>query len=164
MDWPVIHNEWSLSAQHSTNNPEQFVSNIIYGKDLQLVDGGEQRRSFTYIADGISALMRIIENKDGCADSKIFNIGNPTNNASIKEIAEKILTIAKNHPQTKDRAKKIKIVNTNSSQYYGKGYQDMQNRVPAIKRAQEILGWQPTTTLDQALKLTADYYFKDTGL
>jgi nucleoside-diphosphate-sugar epimerase len=35
----------------------QFLSNIVYGKNLELVDGGEQRRCFTYIDDGISALM-----------------------------------------------------------------------------------------------------------
>ena len=46
----------------------QFLHNILYGEPIQLVDGGKQRRCFTYIEDGIDALMTILENEDGCAD------------------------------------------------------------------------------------------------
>lgn len=138
----------------------QFISNIFYGKDLQLVDGGKQKRSFTFIDDAIIALIKIIENKDNCTDGKIFNIGNPQNNASISEIAHKILAIAKTYPKYKIAANKIKIINTPAKKYYGSGYQDIALRVPSIKRAQEILAWQPTTTLDVALKKTMDFYLR----
>jgi nucleoside-diphosphate-sugar epimerase len=139
----------------------QFVSNIIYGKDLQLVDGGNQRRCFTYIDDGISALLKIIENKNDCASNKIFNIGNPKNNYSIKELAEKILALAANYPKYSGNVKKIKIVNTNSAEYYGKGYQDLQNRVPSIVNANKYLNWQPKTDLDTALKAILDYHLTE---
>ena len=138
----------------------QFISNIYYGKDLQLVDGGKQKRCFIYIDDAIEALLKIIENKDGCTDNKIINIGSPKNNASIAEIAYKIVELAKNCPKYKGNAKKIKIVNTPAKTYYGSGYQDMNLRVPSIKRAQHILGWQPKTGLDAALKKTVDYYLR----
>ncbi len=138
----------------------QFISNIFYGKDLQLVDGGKQKRSFTFIGDAIEALIKIIENKNNCADGKIINIGNPQNNVSIKEIAHKILEIAKGYPKHKAKVKKIKIIDTPAKQYYGNGYQDIALRVPSIKRAKEILGWQPKTSLDVTLKKTADYYLK----
>jgi nucleoside-diphosphate-sugar epimerase len=55
----------------------QFISNVIFEKPLQLVDGGRQGRSFTFIDDGVDALLRIIENKGGRASRQIFNIGNP---------------------------------------------------------------------------------------
>jgi nucleoside-diphosphate-sugar epimerase len=35
----------------------QFLHNILYGQPIKLVDGGTQRRSFTYISDGIDCLM-----------------------------------------------------------------------------------------------------------
>jgi nucleoside-diphosphate-sugar epimerase len=138
----------------------QFISNIFYGQNLHLVDGGKQKRSFTFIDDAITALIKIIENKDGVADSKIFNIGYPQNNASIAEIAEKVLALAVNYPKYRAAAKKIKIINTPAKNYYGSGYQDVENRVPSIKRAQKLLGWQPKTSLDTALKKTMDYYLK----
>jgi len=138
----------------------QFISNIHYGKNLQLVDGGKQKRSFTFIDDAIGALVKIIENKNNCTDGKIFNIGNPKNNASVYEIAHKILDLAATYPKYKNKAKKIKIINTPAKKYYGKGYQDVKNRVPSIKRAQNILGWQPKITLNTALKKTLDFYLK----
>ena len=66
----------------------QFLHNILYGEPIKLVDGGTQRRSFTYISDGIDALMAILENRGGAADGGIFNIGNPANDLSIRELAE----------------------------------------------------------------------------
>ena len=136
----------------------QFISNIIYGRDLQLVNGGEQRRCFTFIDDAVAALIKIIANKNDCATNNILNIGNPNNNASIREVAETMLQLAKKYPQYKNQVTKIKIVNTQADDYYGDGYQDVQNRVPAIKHAQKFLNWQPTTNLKTALEKTMDYY------
>ena len=40
----------------------QFLHNILYGRPIKLVDGGTQRRAFTYISDGIDCLMKILGN------------------------------------------------------------------------------------------------------
>ncbi len=69
----------------------QFIGNILRGDNIQVVDGGQQRRTFCYIDDGIDALVRIIENRDGCADKRIFNIGHPGNDISIRELAELLI-------------------------------------------------------------------------
>src|SRR5207237_6471725 len=57
----------------------QFFGHIVRGDKSQLVDGGRQTLAFTYIDDGIDALMAIIANKNAIASRKIFNIGNPRN-------------------------------------------------------------------------------------
>lgn len=145
-------------ATNSSRVVTQFVCNIIYGKDLQVVDGGVQRRCFTHIDDGIVGLMKIILNQNNCAANRIFNLGNPKNNYSIKELAEKILKLAHNYPKYQSNAEKIKIVSTDSGQYYGRGYQDLQNRVPAIENARKYLGWEPRFTLDETLKTILDYH------
>jgi nucleoside-diphosphate-sugar epimerase len=138
----------------------QLISNIFYGRDFQLVDSGEQKRCFIYIDDAIEALIKVIENKNGCVEGKIINIGNPINNASVREVAEIILQLAKKYPKYKTQVGKIKIINTHSDSYYGSGYQDVQSRVPSIKRAQEILDWKPTTDLKIALEKTMDFYLQ----
>jgi nucleoside-diphosphate-sugar epimerase len=138
----------------------QFISNIYYGQNLQLVDGGKQKRCFIYIDDAIDALLKIIENKDNCTDNEIINIGNPDNNSSIVEIAHAIVELAKLYPKYKSNAKKIKIVNISAETYYGSGYQDIDLRVPAINRARHLLSWQPKTGLNTALKKTMDYYLR----
>ncbi|MGH8760808.1 MAG: bifunctional UDP-4-keto-pentose/UDP-xylose synthase, partial [Burkholderiales bacterium] len=40
----------------------QFLGHIVRGETIKLVDGGHQKRTFTYIDDGIDALMKIIDN------------------------------------------------------------------------------------------------------
>lgn len=136
----------------------QFISNILHGNNIQLVDGGKQQRCFTYIDDAIEALLKIIANKDGCADSKIFNIGNPNNNVSILELATTILELVKTYPAYQARAEKVKIVLADSADYYGSGYQDVLTRVPAIANAAKYLNWQPTTDWHTALHKILDYY------
>jgi nucleoside-diphosphate-sugar epimerase len=136
----------------------QFIGNILRGRDIQLVDGGSQRRSFTFIDDGIDALMRIIENRDNAADSRIFNIGNPRNDVSIRELAETLVELIKTYPQYSKLAENVRIITVKSGDYYGKGYQDIQTRVPSIKNAEQYLGWKPTTDLKTALRKTLDYH------
>ena len=53
---------------------DQFLGHIVRGENIKLVDGGSQKRAFTYIDDGINALVKIIENKDGVANGQIYNI------------------------------------------------------------------------------------------
>jgi len=136
----------------------QFIGNILRGQNISLVDGGAQQRSFTYIDDGVDALMRIIENRDGCADGRIFNVGNPRNNVSVRELAQLLLELVASYEAYASMAAKVKLVDVSSDQYYGKGYQDVQMRVPSVRNAARYLGWKPTTDLRTALHKTLDYH------
>jgi nucleoside-diphosphate-sugar epimerase len=136
----------------------QFIGNILRGTDIQLVDGGEQRRSFTYIDDGIDALIRILENRDGVADGRIFNIGNPRNDVSVRELAVRLIATVRSYPRYAALAEKVRLTPVSSGEYYGKGYQDILARVPSIRNAEEHLGWRPVTDLDTALRKTLDYH------
>ena len=132
----------------------QFISNVIFKKPLQLVDGGKQSRSFTFIDDGIDALLRIIENKDGCASRQIFNIGNPKNDVSVADLAKLIVAAFKQYPDYAEHAKAAKVVKVSSGQYFGKYYQDIQKRVPSIANAKKRLGWTPKVDLKTAITRT----------
>ncbi|NBU24328.1 MAG: bifunctional UDP-4-keto-pentose/UDP-xylose synthase [Gammaproteobacteria bacterium] len=136
----------------------QFLSNIMYGRPIRLVDGGSQRRSFTFIDDAVDCLLRIIENRDGCASRRIFNIGNPGNCVSIGELAAMMLEVAREFPELAERAAATQVTTVTANDYYGKYYQDIQTRVPAIKAAAEHLGWAPSTALREAVRRTIAYY------
>jgi nucleoside-diphosphate-sugar epimerase len=136
----------------------QFLGHIVRGEPIKLVDGGAQKRAFTYIDDGISALMKIIENKDGVASGQIYNVGNPKNNFSVRELAQMMLDLAKAYPEYRKNAAKVKLVNTSAGKYYGKGYQDVQNRVPKIDNTMKDLGWKPKVDMKTALKRIFDAY------
>ncbi len=137
----------------------QFLSNILYGKNINLVDGGEQKRCFIDISDAIDAIIKIIKNENQCATQQIFNIGNPYNESSIKDLAHMIVDIARGYPKIAELVDKISIIETNSADYYGKSYQDMKRRVPSIKKTESILQWKPTKSLKDSLVKIMDYYF-----
>ncbi len=52
----------------------------------------------------------------------------------------------------------MKIVETTAADYYGKGYQDVQNRVPKIANTCADLDWKPVVPMDEALKRIFDAY------
>jgi len=139
----------------------QFLGHIVRGENIKLVDGGTQKRAFTYIDDGIDALVKIIANKNGIANGNIYNIGNPKNNYSVRDLAQMMLDLALQYPEYQANAKKVKMIDTTSAAYYGKGYQDVQNRVPKIKNTCADLDWKPTTNMKSALKQIFDAYRGD---
>ncbi|HEY6482928.1 MAG TPA: bifunctional UDP-4-keto-pentose/UDP-xylose synthase [Steroidobacteraceae bacterium] len=136
----------------------QFLSNVLYQRPIKLVDGGRQKRSFTFIFDAVEALLTILENPQGCASRRIFNIGNPDNCVSIRDLAERTIRIAQEFAVLRENARGTQIIDVTAADYYGKYYQDIQVRVPAIEAARRDLGWQPTTDLDTAIRRTIEYY------
>ncbi len=138
----------------------QFISSLFLAEPIRLVDGGMQKRCFTYIDDGISCLIKIIENRDDKFNGQIFNIGNPKNEATVKELAVKLRDMFVNNPRTKHFKKHSEIIEVFSKDFYGEGYQDIDRRVPSIAKARKLIGWEPRVNLDTALKKTLDYYLK----
>jgi UDP-4-amino-4-deoxy-L-arabinose formyltransferase/UDP-glucuronic acid dehydrogenase (UDP-4-keto-hexauronic acid decarboxylating) len=138
----------------------QFIADLSLGRDIRLVDGGRQRRSFTYVDDGIAALLQIVRNHDRCCDGQIFNLGNPANDCSIKELAEQLLALFKEHPRHRQDKTCSKIVEVPAREYYGEGYQDILSRKPNIDRARKLLGWEPKVGLQDALKRTLEAFLE----
>ena len=136
----------------------QFLGHIVRGEPIQLVDGGEQKRAFTYVDDGIDALMRIIDNPQGKACGQIYNIGNPRNNFSVRALAQMMLALAAKYPEYSEYGARVKLVETSSGEYYGAGYQDVRNRVPKIENTMNDLGWAPKVTMEDALVRIFDAY------
>ena len=136
----------------------QFFGHIVRGEPIKLVDGGAQKRAFTYIDDGIAALMKIIANEGGIASGKIYNVGNPANNFSVRELASMMLELAKDYPEYRESAARVKVLEVTSADYYGKGYQDVQNRVPRIDNTMRELDWAPKVAMKDALRHIFDSY------
>ena len=134
--------------------PIIMINNLINNNNIVLVDGGKQTRSFTYIDDGIEALVKIIYNRKKL-NKKIFNIGSPQNNVSIKKFSEMILVEFEKLSSKKYTGK---IVSKSQKQFYGKGYEDIKIRVPDISEARKYLKWEPKTSLKQAIKLMLTSY------
>lgn len=139
----------------------QLILNLVEGSPIRLIDGGGQKRCFTDVKDGVECLFRIIENRDGKCDGQIFNIGNPANEASIKELAAILLRKFDRHPQRGKCPPFAGFQEIESARYYGEGYQDVAHRRPSIRKAQKLLGWKPAIPLEQSVDETLDFFLRE---
>jgi UDP-apiose/xylose synthase len=136
-----------------------FMRALMLGEPLRLVDGGQQRRSFIYISDFVDAVVRVIERPGACR-GEIINIGNPDNDVTIADLARRMASVFQRR-HAPDRTFVAEAVTAES--FYGPGYDDAEHRVPEIDKAARLLGWRPTTTLDQMLPVIVDDYVSRYG-
>lgn len=148
----------NAAKEGSSRVVTQFIGHIARGEQIKLVDGGGQKRSFTDIEDGIEALMRIIHNPRGVATGKIYNIGNPDNNLSIRELARLMLAIAAEFPEWSRSASRVRMIDVSADAYYGPAYQDMANRRPEIEATCHDLGWRPSIGMEESLRRLFAFY------
>jgi UDP-4-amino-4-deoxy-L-arabinose formyltransferase/UDP-glucuronic acid dehydrogenase (UDP-4-keto-hexauronic acid decarboxylating) len=138
----------------------QLILNLVEGSPIQLLDGGQQKRCFTDVNDGVECLFGIIENGSGRCDGRIINIGNPENEASIRELAELLVGQFEHHPLRDHFPPFAGFLELESSAFYGAGYQDVQHRRPSIRNARKLLGWKPVVGLEQAVARTLDFFLR----
>jgi dTDP-glucose 4,6-dehydratase len=108
-----------------------FVRQALEGKPLTMYGDGSQTRSFCYVDDLIRGLILLQESGEHLP----VNIGNPQE-FTLLELAEKVLEIFGG----------TEIV------YEALPTDDPKVRQPDITRAQQILGWEPTVSLDEGLR------------
>ena len=142
---------------HRARSITQFIYDILHRGEIKLVGGGSQRRSFTWIGDGVDALMLILKNHKGQADSQIFNVGNPDNNYSIRELAEIVIDEMKRFPKFREQAESAKLITVSPENYYSDSYDDTMNRIPSIDKIKS-LGWKPSVSLRDAVRMTLEAY------
>ena len=146
------------SKEGSSRVVTQFLGQIVRGENIQLVDGGLQKRAFADISDGIGALMKILENNGGIASGKIYNIGNPANHWSVRQLAESMLAMAAEYPEYASAAAGCRIVETSAGDFYGTGYQDVQDRLPKISGTVADLDWEPGIDMEESLRRIFESY------
>ena len=139
----------------------QFIAELFMKRPINLVDGGKQKRCFTYVDDGISALMKILENKNDVCKNEIINIGNPANECSVRELADILKKLFTEHPDHKSDKSYSDIIDVSADTYYGKGYQDIYTRKPSIEKARKLLNWEPKIGLEESLRLTLNSFLKE---
>ena len=114
-----------------------FIFQALNGKDITIYGNGDQTRSFCYIEDTLSGIIKAMDSES----SEVFNIGNP-NEITVKKLAEII----------------IELTNSNSSlKFLELPEDDPMQRKPDISKAKEFLKWSPTTSLEEGLIKTIDW-------
>ena len=130
-----------------------FMSSLLYKEPLYIVDNGSNERTFTFIKDAVEALGLIIKNKEKF-ENEIVNIGNPANEISIRDLAYLMRKIYREKISNEILPD---IISVNGEEYYGKGYQDSEKRIPVIDKLISV-GWRPKYDLRRTFEISMDYY------
>jgi UDP-glucuronate decarboxylase len=117
-----------------------FIVQALKGEDITVYGDGKQTRSFCYVDDMIDGLIRLMNTGDDFTGP--VNLGNPEE-YSILQLAETIIRLT---------GSKSRIV------FKPLPPDDPKQRCPDITLARKVLNWQPTTTLEEGLKRTIEYF------
>lgn len=133
-----------------------FIDALLNGTPMKLVNGGRSRRCYTYIDDAVECSYRIVENPGGVCDRQIFNIGSPDNELTIRQMAETMREIY-DRKYRRQGEPLSRIVDVSADEFYGKGYDDSDRRIPDISKARTLLGWEPKWKLRDLIEASVDY-------
>ena len=134
-----------------------FLDAILNNGPIKLVNGGEQKRAYTYIDDAIDCIVKIINKPSACMN-KIFNIGSPDNETSIANLAELMIETAIENGWVSNRPV---VQTTTGDEFYGKGYADITRRVPCIDNVCSAVDWMPVTSLKNTVLYSMKPWFND---
>ncbi|MFC3867823.1 UDP-glucuronic acid decarboxylase family protein [Helicobacter equorum] len=117
-----------------------FIIQALKGEDISIYGDGSQTRSFCYVDDLVSGMMKLMESRDGFFGP--VNIGNP-NEFTILELAKNIIELAKSHSKIS---------------FHPLPQDDPKQRKPDISLAQSELKWEPSIQLKEGLEKTIKYF------
>ncbi len=119
----------------------RFVEKALKNEPIQVYGTGQQSRCFCYIDDVVEAVIALC----GCdkAQGRVYNIGS-TEEVTIEALADKIIKMAGS------KSKKEFVA---YEEAYGRAIDDMMRRVPSLERIKKTVGWEPRTSLDEALEM-----------
>ena len=115
-----------------------FIVQALRGQPLEIYGDGSQTRSFCYVDDMVEGLMRLMNTPHEVTGP--INLGNPQEHTML-ELAKMVLAM---------------VGGSSSIQHRPLPQDDPQRRCPAIAQAQQLLGWQPSTSIDVGLAQTIE--------
>ncbi len=133
-----------------------FMSALLTGGPIRLVNGGHVCRSFCHIDDATRAFHAILEQPDK-ARNRIFNIGNPANNVTVREVADLMMEL---YEELTGEAPRSELEEMSGEEFYGVGYEDSDRLPPSIARIRE-LEWEPRHDIRATFRDAMSFYLFD---
>jgi UDP-glucose 4-epimerase len=122
-----------------------FVRQALTGEPITVFGDGRQSRCFSWVGDVVEALIDLAEHPG--AVGGVFNIGHDRE-ISIADLAALV----------KERTgSDSEIVYIPYDEAYEQGFEDMPRRMPALSRIRELIGFQPTRSLEEIVDSVIEY-------
>lgn len=117
----------------------QFLGRLRAGRPLALVDGGHAVRCFCYVDDAVEATGRMLLAlaPDSPLVGRPFNVGRPEP-VTMRRLAELVVGLSGHAPGVED---------VSGMDFFGRGFEDIEHRVPDTSDLEVTLGWHAATDL-----------------
>ncbi|MDQ1443604.1 MAG: UDP-glucose 4-epimerase [Acidimicrobiaceae bacterium] len=118
-----------------------FVNRALRDETIHIHGDGTQIRAWCYVDDMVDGILLTLDRPEAVGQS--FNIGNQRAVTTIYGLANTV----------------VRVLNSASTiSFMEKEYADVELRVPSVKKAQQLLGYEPKVDLEEGIRLTADFY------
>jgi UDP-glucose 4-epimerase len=124
----------------------RFVHAAMKNEPIQVHGDGTQSRCFGHVHDIVEGLAKLLDSPE--CFGQVINLGN-SEEVSIKGLADKAI-------QLTGSTSEIQFVPY--AEAYGDGFEDMQRRVPSLDKARQLIGYQPTRSLDDIINDVANEF------
>jgi len=118
-----------------------FVLRALKNEPLEIHGDGTQIRAWCYVDDMVDGVLLAMEHPKAVGES--FNIGNQKAVVTIFGLANTV----------------VRVLDSKSSIVFTrKDYADVELRVPSVRKARELLGFEAKVDLEEGIRRTAEYY------
>ena len=122
----------------------RFLRQALDNKPITVYGDGASKRTFTHVSDIVDSMFAIMESN---AKGEIFNVGNPNNVITIKELAYKIKSSVESESE---------VVFVNPKEIFGKDFDEAWNKIPNVDKIFKTVGWGPKYSLDYIINELAN--------
>ncbi len=126
----------------------RFIEAALKNETIEVHGDGTQSRCFGHVLDIIEGLTSLLDNTE--CFGQVINLGNDEE-VSIKQLADRAIALS-------GSSSKIRFVPY--AEAYGEGFEDMKRRVPSLAKAERLIGYKPTRTLDDIINDVAAEFRK----
>ena len=123
-----------------------FVRQALRGDDLTVHGDGRQTRCFAYVGDVVEGMVRL--SREPGATGEVFNLGGDEE-ISIVDLATKVI-------EQLDSTSRVRFVSYDDA--YDAGFEDMPRRVPDCTKARNLVGYEPSVSLDKVIEMVGGQY------
>lgn len=124
----------------------RFVEAALAGRPLEVYGDGRQTRCFCHVSDSVEALVQLMNSPK--AVGGVFNCGGDEE-ISIIDLARRVIAACGSQSE-------IRLIPYD--QVYGKNFDDLPRRVPALDRIREAIGWRPKNDLNRIIQSVVEVH------
>ena len=116
-----------------------FIQRALKDEDIEIHGTGTQIRAWCYVDDMVRAVLLCLEHQD--APGETFNIGSARDVVTVYGLANTVIRV---------------LGSSSKVQFTRKDYADVELRIPDVRKAQQVLGFEAAVDLERGIRLTAD--------